>query len=111
MTAAVTWGIKSAAFTPSGGSVVNLTDCTDIKFRDSINLQELLTDNNININLAFGTGGKTELTITSTDTSLAWGSTITPGIVGSLVLVFGKRAGGKGYVSGQEIHINGGMHM
>lgn len=102
MTQAVTWGIKSASFTPAGGSLVNITDLTDIRFRDSINLQELLTDNNTNVNLIFGTGGKTELTLTSSDTSLAWGTTTPPGTAGSLVLVFGKRAAGKGYVSAAD---------
>ncbi len=100
MADATTWGIISAAFTPAGGSVVNITDCTDVSFDDDITLQELLTDNNTNINLIFGTGGKTSFTIKSTDTSIAWVSTITPGTAGALVLVFGKRKAGKGYVSG-----------
>ena len=102
MAAAVTWGIISAAFTPAGGSVFNISDCTEISFKDSIDLQNLLTDANVNVNLVFGTGGVTEFSLKSTDTSLAWGSTVKPGVEGSLVLVFGKRAGGKGYVSGQN---------
>jgi len=104
MAAAVTWGIISATFTPAGGSSETFNDCTDLSFDDSINLQELLTDNNININLVFGTGGKTEVSIKSTDTSIAWRTTSPPGTQGILVLTFGKRAGGKGYVaSGNKV--------
>ena len=90
MTAAVTWGIKSCTFTPAGGTLESFTDLTDMSFDDSINLQELLTDNNVNINLVFGTGGKTECTIKSTDSSLGWRSTSPPGTAGILVMVFGK---------------------
>lgn len=102
MSAAVTWGIKTCTFTPAGGTLENFTDLTDMSFDDSINLQELLTDNNVNINLIFGTGGKTEVTIKSTDGSLGWRSTSSPGTAGILVLVFGKRAAGKGYVAAAD---------
>lgn len=100
MTAAVTWGIISATFTPTGGSLETFNDCTDFSFDDEIDLQQLLTDNNININLIFGTGGKTSFSIKSTDTSIAWRTTSPPGTPGSLALTFGKRSAGKGYVSG-----------
>lgn len=102
MTAAVTWGIKSATFTPAGGSLETFNDCTDLSFDDSINLQELLTDASINVNFVFGTGGKTEVSIKSTDSSIAWRSTSPPGTAGSLVMVFGKRAAGKGYVGASD---------
>lgn len=102
MTAAVTWGIKSCTFTPSGGTLESFTDLTDMSFDDSINLQELLTDANVNINLVFGTGGKTECTIKSTDSSLGWRTTSSPGTAGILVMVFGKRAAGKGYVAASD---------
>ncbi len=100
MTAAVTWGVVSATFTPAGGALENITDLTDVSFDDDINLQELLTDNNTNINLIFGTGGKIVFAIKSTDTSIAWRTTSVPGTQGALVITFGKRAAGKGYVSG-----------
>lgn len=99
MAAATTWGIISATFTPTAGVLETFSDLTDISFKNSIQLQELLTDNNINVNFVFGTGGKTEVTLKSTDTSIAWRSTSPPGTPGILVLVFGKRAAGKGYVS------------
>lgn len=102
MAAAVTWGIKSATFTPAGGTLETFSDLTDMSFDDSINLQELLTDNNININLVFGTGGKTECTLKSTDSSLGWRTTSPPGTAGVLVMVFGKRAAGKGYVAASD---------
>lgn len=102
MAAAITWGIKLATFTPSGGSLVTLNDVTEISFDDSIDLQQLLTDANININLVFGTGGKVEVSIKSTDTQLAWGSTIGTGIAGSLAVTYGKRAAGRGYVGAAD---------
>ncbi len=103
-TAAATHLLKSAVFTPAGGSpsAVTFGNLQRFEVKKGGKIVAHGSDAQVAITAHFTDEIEAEVTVESTDASLATNAGLQPGIVGALVLTFQKRAVGKGAVAGQD---------
>lgn len=112
-TAAVTHLLKSVVFTPAGGSPSPITfgNLQSITIKKGGKVVAHGSDAQVGITAHFTDDIEAEVTIETTDASALANAACQPGIVGSLVLVFQKRAVGKGAVAGQDKTVTAGQAM
>lgn len=111
MAATDTYLIKSATFTPSGGAAVNLTSLEDVAWRHNGNVVAHRTDATVAISAHFIDDLDGEVTVTLKNFSLAANAGLTPGVVGSLLVTYQKRAKGKGATAGADRTITAAQAM
>lgn len=111
MAATDTYLIKTAVFTPSGGSAINLTSLEEVTFRHNGNVVAHRTDATVAISAHFIDDLDGEVGVTLRNFSHAANANLTPGIVGALVITYQKRAKGKGATSGADRTITAAQAM
>lgn len=111
MAATDTYLIKTAVFTPAGGSAINLTSLEDVSWRHNGNVVAHRTDATVAISAHFVDDLDGEVSVTLRNFSHVANAGLTPGVVGALVVTYQKRAKGKGATAGQDRTITAAQAM
>lgn len=111
MAASDTYYLKTAVFTPSGGSAKTIDGLEEITFRQGGQVVAHGTDGSITIMAHFLDNVEGQVTCRSRNAGLAVAAELQPGVVGSLVLTMQKRKGGTGPVSAADKVITAATSM
>ncbi len=106
-----TYILKSVVFTPSGGSALTIDGLEDTQVRNGAQVVAHGADAKFAILAHFVDAGEGEVTLRVRNQSQLAHASLQPGIVGSLVFTYQKRAAGKGGVSGQDRTITAAQAM
>jgi hypothetical protein len=105
MSSARTHLAKTAAFTPAGGSLWSMTDLVDIDDGENGSAVDLVTDASQTVNGMFVDAIKGEITVVCKDLAHTINAGCAIGATGSLVVAYGLRTIGKGFVSGNTLSV------